>query len=184
MSILEIAREISGCKRCPLYAYRIQPVPGEGPGDARVMFVGEAPGRDEDRVGRPFVGRAGKLLDEYLKTAGLGRKDVFITNVVKCRPPGNRNPTTAEVRACMPYLEGQIDSINPEITCLLGRVALIAILGEAAVSKIHGKIIRKDRIYMPMYHPAAALRNPRLGVEMRRDMQRLREFLSGGMRKH
>jgi DNA polymerase len=183
MGISEIAREISGCRRCGLHAGRIMPVPGEGPTDARVVFVGEAPGRDEDRVGRPFVGRAGRLLDELLGTAGLQRKDVFITNVVKCRPPGNRNPGMGEIKACMPYLRRQIDSINPEIVCLLGGIALKALLGEDRVSRLHGKIIRRDRAYLPMYHPAAALRNPKLRVEMVKDMQRLREFLSDS-RKH
>lgn len=178
MGIEEIAAEIRACKRCDLHLARSNPVPGEGPRDAKVVFVGEAPGREEDRSGRPFVGRAGGLLSNALRKAGLEREDVFITNVVKCRPPGNRNPRKKEIRACLPYLERQIDAIDPRIICLLGRVALQALLNEATVSQLHGQVIRRGRVYMPMYHPAAALRNPGLKTAVAEDMRRLREFLA------
>ena len=178
MSIEEIASEIKACRRCDLHLTRSNPVPGEGPQDAKVVFVGEAPGREEDRSGRPFVGRAGRLLNKALKEAGLKREDVFITNVVKCRPPGNRNPRREEILACLPYLKRQINAIDPDIICLLGRVALQVMLNETTVSKLHGQVIRRGRAFMPMYHPAAALRNPRLRTVVAEDMKRLGEFLA------
>ena len=178
MDIEEIAAEIIRCRKCDLHLGRRKPVPGEGPEDAKVIFVGEAPGKEEDRVGRPFIGRAGGLLTDSLREAGLRREDVFITNVVKCRPPDNRNPRRDEISSCIPYLERQITAIDPEVICLLGRVALQALLKETTVSKVHGKVIQRDRTYMPMYHPAAVLRNPGLRTVMIEDMRRLRRFLS------
>jgi DNA polymerase len=138
-------------------------VPGEGPAGARVMVVGEAPGRFEDESGRPFVGRAGALLDELLVAAGLAREDVYITNVVKARPPGNRDPTRAEVEHWMPVLVEQLELVAPELVVPLGRHALAHFAPEAKIGETHGRLVVENgrRLY-PLYHPAAALRSTRL----------------------
>lgn len=175
----EVAEEITTCQRCGLGKTRTLTVPGEGPPDARIMLIGEGPGEQEDRTGRPFVGAAGKLLNQLLLRAGLRRPDVFITNIVKCRPPGNRAPTPDEAAACRLYLETQIALINPRIICLLGRAAAQAMLdAPVSISRIHGVPHEQDGIiYVPLYHPAAALHQPALQPVLVQDMERLRGLL-------
>jgi len=174
----EIAAEIRSCTLCPLHKTRTNAVPGEGPADAKIMFIGEAPGREEDIQGRPFVGPAGRYLNQLLALAGLSREQVFITNIVKCRPPGNREPRSEEAAACRPYLDGQIATICPRVICLLGRPATMALLDPSAtMSRIHGQTFERDGIvYIPLYHPAAALHNQRLGPVLNDDFKRLASF--------
>ncbi len=158
----DIAEEVRRCRRCSLHASRGKRVPGEGPKDASIVLVGEAPGREEDLQGRPFVGRAGKLLDGMLAEAGLRREDLFVTNVVKSRPPNNRKPTSAEIKACLPYLKRQLALIKPRVVGLLGGTAASALIGEGNIAGLRGKAIKDDYLYVVTYHPAAILRNPRL----------------------
>ncbi|HVB14065.1 MAG TPA: uracil-DNA glycosylase [Candidatus Dormibacteraeota bacterium] len=174
-----IAAQVRDCVLCPLHLTRTQAVPGIGPATARVMAVGEAPGENEDREGKPFVGAAGRLLTELLQEIGLSREDLFITNVLKSRPPGNRDPLPEEVLACAPYLDAQIEVLQPEVILLLGRHALQRLLPEApGISRAHGTLIRRgDRTYMPCYHPAAALYNGGLLGTLRQDFQRLKAHL-------
>ncbi len=153
-------------------------VPGEGGVDAEVMIVGEAPGASEDKQGRPFVGRAGKLLDSLLAEAGLERGDVYITNVVKARPPGNRDPKAGEVAHCMPWLEAELALVAPRLVVPLGRHALKHFAPEAKISEVHGTLIReRDRALFPMYHPAAALHNLSLRETLSEDARLLGEAL-------
>jgi uracil-DNA glycosylase len=153
-------------------------VPGEGSPTASVMLVGEAPGASEDKSGRPFVGSAGKLLDRLLEEAGLERADVFITNVVKARPPGNRDPKADEVAHHLPWLEAQLDVIRPKLLVPLGRHALARFAPDVKITATHGQVIERDgRTLFPMFHPAAALRNPRLRETLHEDARALRDAL-------
>ena len=153
-------------------------VPGEGNPSADVMLVGEAPGASEDRQGRPFVGRAGKLLDQLLEEAGLVRDDVYITNVVKARPPGNRDPKADEVAHHLPWLEAQLEVISPRLLVPLGRHALNRFAPDVKITEAHGRVIERDgRTLFPMFHPAAALRNPKLRETLHEDARALREAL-------
>ena len=174
----DLHETIRKCKLCPLHETRINAVPGEGPVTARVMFVGEAPGAKEDESGRPFVGRSGELLTTMIQEIGLSRDEVFITSLLKSRPPKNRTPTQGEVKACRPYLEKQIDIINPKIVVLLGRVAISSLIGPWKLSEAHGKFYENDEMtYFMTYHPAAALRFPKTKDAMREDFQILRKEL-------
>ncbi len=170
-----IAEEIRRCTRCALAQGRMNAVPGEGAADADIMFIGEGPGAAEDKQGRPFVGPAGKLLDELLQDAGLPREQVFIANIIKCRPPGNRDPRPEEIRACREYLDGQIAALNPQVICPLGRPATQTLLDpKAAMGKVHGRPFERDGIlYVPIYHPAAALHNPGLRPALVEDFKKL-----------
>jgi DNA polymerase len=153
-----VAEEARACTRCPLAASRTQAVPGDGSPDAGILFIGEAPGYHEDRQGRPFVGAAGKLLDDLLAGIGLRREDVFVTNTVKCRPPGNRDPVPEELEACRPFLDRQIEAIEPRIVVTLGRFAMECFLPGAKISQVHGQARRiGGRQFVPIVHPAAAL---------------------------
>jgi len=179
----ELARvhaEIVRCDACGLCGSATHHVPGEGPADAAIMFVGEAPGAEEDRQGRPFVGASGTLLTELLGLAGLDREDVFITSVIKCRPPGNREPTAAELVACRVHLDAQMAVIQPKVVCTLGRIAAQALIDRSlAISKEHGRPRRIGGVlYVPLYHPAAALHQQRLRATLETDMVRLREILA------
>lgn len=169
------------CKLCPLWEGRTHAVPGEGNKRTKVMFVGEAPGRDEDLQGRPFVGQAGRLLTNMLGSIELKREDVFIANVLKCRPPANRNPQPDEIETCSPYLMAQIALIKPIIICPLGTFAIRLLLGkEFPVGQAHGRLFRRHGIiYLPMYHPAALLhRNSEaMRTAMLADMQKLKKLL-------
>ena len=161
-----LEQEIRKCRKCDLWKTRNNPVAGEGPVSSKIMFIGEAPGYNEDLQGRPFVGRAGNIFDELLESAGLQRKKIYITNIVKCRPPGNRNPLTKEIKACRDYLDRQIALINPDIIVTLGNFALSYIfekfgLGQEKIGSVHGKLFKINTILgskkiIPMYHPAAA----------------------------
>ena len=149
-------------------------VPGEGTADARVVFVGEAPGAAEDRSGRPFVGNAGRLLNTVLEAAGLSREDIFITNVVKARPPGNRDPRADEVAHHLPWLEAQLAVIEPDLVVPLGRHALARFAADLKISEAHGRVAERDgRRLFPMYHPAAALHAPNLRKTLLQDARAL-----------
>ncbi len=175
MSDLErLAAEVAECTKCLLHRGRTHAVPGEGPADAEVMFVGEAPGFHEDQQGRPFVGAAGQFLEELLESIGLTRGDVFITNVIKCRPPGNRDPLPREVGACEPYLDRQIELIQPTVVVTLGRFSMARAFPKARISRVHGQPRKIDGVvYYPMYHPAAALHRPSLRTTVEADMRRI-----------
>jgi DNA polymerase len=159
-----IASEVRSCTKCALHQARTNAVPGHGSHNARLMLVGEAPGREEDGAGLPFVGRAGRILDQALRDSGLERSKVFVTSILKCRPPGNRNPKKAEIEACRPYLTAQVDCIKPDAVLAMGNYGLLGLLGKRfQVSKARGRILRFAGIpVIPTYHPAACLRNPRL----------------------
>lgn len=169
----EIHNRIRKCRKCRLWKTRKNAVPGEGNTRARILFIGQAPGRTEDETGRPFVGRAGKILTELLAKNGLERKDVFITSVVKCFPPRNRIPKKDEISACSPYLKAQISLIKPKTIFLLGNTAINAVLGNVGkLEKIHGRKITRENIeYVPTYHPAAALRFPWLKKKLDMDFK-------------
>lgn len=160
-TLTQIASEVSVCTQCSLHATRKKSVPGVGPENAEIMLIGEGPGQNEDIQGLPFVGNAGKFLSDLLGLAGLKREDVWIGNVVKCRPPGNRDPLPDELSACDKYLERQIAAINPKIIITLGRFSMGKFMPGAKVSAVHGQM-RKigNRFVIAMFHPAAALHNP------------------------
>lgn len=157
-----LEQEVRSCTRCGLHRTRTNPVFGQGSPSSRLMFIGEGPGRDEDLSGEPFVGKAGKLLTRIIEAMGLARKDVYITNVVKCRPPGNRNPDLDEISECLPYLDKQIGMICPEVICALGVVATQAITGtRRGISAVRGTSQDyKGITVIPTFHPAACLRDP------------------------
>ncbi|MGA7910710.1 MAG: uracil-DNA glycosylase [Candidatus Dormiibacterota bacterium] len=167
------------CKNCGLHATRTQAVPGAGPCPADVMIVGEAPGFNEDRQGEPFVGAAGKLLDTLLARISLSRSEVFITNVLKCRPPMNRDPMPNEAEACSPYLARQLELIKPKVVLILGRHALERLMpGQGSISRVHGSLIKRgDVAYVPLYHPAAALHNGSLVGDLEHDFDLVRQYL-------
>ncbi len=176
-SLMSLDEEIESCTRCPLDKGRTKAVPGEGPGGAEILLVGEAPGRDEDLAGRPFVGRAGSILDRCLKDAGIDRCEVFITNVVKCRPPGNRRPKKDEVEACRPYLEAQIELVQPKVVCLMGNAATKAVLDVEGVTSLRGQVFRN--LFLVTFHPAAVLRNGNLREVLVSDLLAAREKAEG-----
>jgi DNA polymerase len=174
--------EVETCTRCDLHLNTTHGVPGEGPPGADIMLVGEGPGFNEDKQGRPFVGAAGRFLEELLAIAGLKRTDVYITNVVKHRPPNNRDPLPDELTACRPYLDRQIQLIDPQLIVTLGRHSLGTFFPGTMISKVHGVVREKDGRYIfPMYHPAAALHQDRLRQTLTDDMARLAEFIHGPM---
>jgi uracil-DNA glycosylase len=175
----QVAEEASKCSRCALHHSRKLAVPGEGPANAEILFIGEGPGFYENEQGRPFVGAAGKFLDELLTNANLTRSEVFITNVVKCRPPGNRDPLPEELAACSDYLERQIQAINPRVIVTLGRYSMATFLPNAKISEVHGQSMRiKGRLIIPMYHPAAALHQQSLKATVQQDFARLPELIA------
>ncbi|MET1159982.1 MAG: type-4 uracil-DNA glycosylase [Thermoprotei archaeon] len=181
----KLVQEILSCRKCKLSMYRKNAVPGEGNTSAEIMFVGEAPGAREDETGRPFVGAAGQLLTELIESIGFKREDVYITNVVKCRPPNNRDPEEDEIKACSPYLIKQIQLIKPKIIIALGRHSARFLFTSAGItwknmSVMHGKpyeveIFGVKTILIATYHPAAALYNPKLRGSLERDFIRIRE---------
>ena len=170
----EVAEQVSVCTRCKLHYSRKNAVPGSGNPHASIMFIGEGPGFHENEQGLPFVGAAGKFLDELLADAGLERARVFITNVVKCRPPGNRDPFIEELEACKPYLERQISAINPDVVVTLGRISMSYFISNGKISSIHGRPFWSNgRMIVPMYHPAAALHQPSLREVVKGDFSGL-----------
>ena len=174
-----IAAEVIACQRCPLAAGRIKAVPGEGPAHAELMLIGEGPGMNEDKQGRPFVGASGQFLTELLAQAGYKREEVFITNVVKCRPPGNRDPQPIEIDACADYLNRQIAVINPKVIVTLGRFSMAKYFPGAKISAIHGQAKRiNDRTIVAMFHPAAALHQPALRQSIEEDFRKLKQIIA------
>ncbi len=181
-SLDKIVEEIKNCKKCPLWKTRKNPVPGEGGFARKIMFVGEAPGKWEDIKGRPFVGAAGKYLDELLASIGLSRRDVYITNIIKCRPPNNRDPTEEEIQTCSPYLDRQISIMKPKIICPLGRFSSEYILRKygfemRSISSVQGRVFRGEVIIIPMYHPAAALYHGQWKPALQNAFQTLKEVI-------
>lgn len=177
--LTELHGQVRVCQKCILSQGRTLAVPGEGPEDADIMFIGEAPGFHEDRQGRPFVGAAGQYLDELLAGIGLKRAEVYITNVVKCRPPGNRDPEPNEIEACRPYLDRQIELIRPRLVITLGRFSMQRYFPGASISRIHGQPKRVGNvIFYPMFHPAAALHQPKWRSIVEEDMGRIPELLA------
>ncbi len=168
----ELAENVRECTACTLEATRANAVPGEGASTANVFFVGEAPGKDEDEQGRPFVGRSGQLLRKTIDEVGLKEHDVFIGNVLKCRPPNNRDPLDSEIKTCSHFLEAQISLINPVVIVTLGRFSLnLLISPELKITKIRGQhILKSGQLYLPTLHPAAVLRNKNLLPDFRRDI--------------
>ena len=183
--LLALHGRIRACTACPLHATRTQAVPGNGPVTARIMAVGEAPGETEDREGKPFVGAAGQLLTRLLESVGLDRRDIYITNIIKCRPPGNRDPEAAEVLACSHFLDEQVSMLRPDVILILGRHALGRLLpGEGSITRLHGRRVTKgDRVFVPLYHPAAALYNASLLDTLQEDMRRVRGYLDDAARQ-
>ena len=179
-SLALVSAEVVRCTNCPLSLTRTNAVPGEGPPDAGVVIIGEGPGRNEDLQGRPFVGAAGKQLDDLLKHARLSRSDVYITNVVKCRPPENRRPTGAEADACRPYLVRQLQIVRPKVVVLLGDSALKRFLPEESLATAHGRLFKRGTYSLfPTYHPAAMIYNRALEEVIRKDFGALAVILEG-----
>lgn len=175
-----IESEVRACDKCPLAKTRTQAVPGSGSFDAEVMFIGEAPGANEDKQGIPFCGAAGKFLNDMLASIGLSREDVFITNTCKCRPPDNRDPEESEKTVCRPYLERQIELIKPKLIVALGRHAVATLLpGQPSISQIHGHALKRPNgiVYLPLYHPAAALHNGGLRQTLIDDFYKIKLIL-------
>ena len=175
MSALDdLVQQVNSCTLCTLSEKRTNAVPGEGSPTADIMFIGEGPGFYEDRDGRPFVGPAGQFLDQLLRSIGLSRSDVYITNMVKCRPPNNRDPLPAEIRSCRPYLDTQLEIIAPKVIVTLGRYSFTKFFPGETLSRSRGKPRRwKNLVVYPIYHPAAALHNPKLRPVIERDFDRL-----------
>lgn len=183
-ALQDIRDEIAVCTRCELHRQATNPVPGEGNPEARILMIGEAPGFHEDTHGKPFIGNSGKYLTELLGKAGMTRDDVFITNVVKHRPPGNRDPLPDEMVACAHFLDQQISIIDPDVIVTLGRFSLARYFPGERISKIHGQPKEIDgRFVVPMYHPAAALHNGSLRPELEADFEKLPRLLAEFDRK-
>jgi len=183
-----IEKGVRNCRKCSLWETRTNPVVGEGSLDPKVMFIGEAPGYNEDKEGRPFVGKAGKVLDELLESIGLKREEIYITNVLKCRPPNNRDPKSEEIKACTPYLDRQISIVKPSVICTLGNFATSYILEKFGIKpenigKLHGKVYRVknlmiDASIIPLYHPAAAVYNPEMKAILMEDFRKIKSVLN------
>jgi len=172
--LTDLHQQIANCQECDLAKHRTRVVPGEGAENARIVFIGEAPGWHEDQQGRPFVGPAGKFLDELLALIGMRREEVYICNVLKCRPPGNRDPLPMEIRACQKWLDRQVELIRPRMVVTLGRYSMARYFPGASISKVHGRERKEGGIiYYPMYHPAAALRQQSLRQAIEADMLRI-----------
>ncbi|MGA2665773.1 MAG: uracil-DNA glycosylase [Nitrososphaerales archaeon] len=179
-----VAAEVRGCTRCPLHLSRKNAVPGAGPSDAAVMLVGEGPGRNEDEQGLPFVGAAGRNLDALLSEASVARSSVFITNAVKCRPPGNRRPARGELDACHPFLRRQMELVGPRTVVLLGDTALKEFFPDAALGKVHGKPVMRGAVtFVAVYHPASVIYNPSLKEALAGDFRALGESVKASGRR-
>lgn len=173
-ALTELYHDITVCKRCELYKIATRAVPGEGPENSEIMFIGEGPGFNEDQQGRPFVGAAGKFLDQLFVSIGMKREQVYITNVVKHRPPNNREPLPAEILACGAWLDRQLEMIHPKMIVTLGRHSMARYFPNKSISKIHGTAeVRDGTIYFAMYHPAAALHQQSLRYEIEQDMLKI-----------
>jgi uracil-DNA glycosylase family 4 len=184
MELRALAEQIGTCPKCELAKTRTHAVPGEGNPNASIVFIGEGPGFYEDQQARPFVGPAGKFLDELLGSIGLKRQDVFICNVLKCRPPGNRDPLPAEMSACKPWLDRQLEIIAPKVIVTLGRFSMTRYFPGQSISKIHGQPRKVDGVMVvPMYHPAAALHQGSLRRTIELDFQKLPALLEGALQQ-
>jgi len=180
-ALAQLCEEIVACRDCELAKYRTKVVPGEGAEDADLLFIGEAPGWHEDQQGRPFVGPAGQFLDQLLASIGLRREEVYIANVIKCRPPQNRDPLPAEIQNCRKWLDRQIEIIQPQMIITLGRYSLARYFPNESIGKIHGKSRKSEGvIYYPMYHPAAALHQGSLRRTIETDILRIPQILAQG----
>ncbi|MDD3481258.1 MAG: uracil-DNA glycosylase [Patescibacteria group bacterium] len=181
-TLSDIERQITNCKKCPLYKTKTKDVPGAGDEEAEIFFIGEAPGKAEDLSGEPFVGAAGKLLTEMIETIGLTRSDVFIANVLKHRPPENRDPLPDEVEACWPYLSRQIEIVGPKLIIFLGRHALNRFFPLAKISEVHGRAFKKkwngkEQVFLALYHPAAALYNGSMKETLMKDFKKIPKLI-------
>jgi uracil-DNA glycosylase len=177
-ALTETNQSIEHCQDCELAKRRTRVVPGEGPENAQILFIGEAPGWHEDQQGRPFVGPAGQFLEQLLNSIGLKREQVYIANVIKCRPPGNRDPLPGEIQACSKWLNKQIDLLKPKMVVTLGRYSMARYFPSETISKIHGKAKKVNGIiYFPMYHPAAALHQGNLRKVIQEDMLKIPALL-------
>ncbi len=173
-----IAEQVRICQKCDLCQTRTNAVPGKGNLNAEIILIGEAPGRNEDKKGEPFVGSAGKRLNEILLDAGINRDDVYITNIVKCRPPNNRVPTKNEEKSCLDYINEEISIINPKVVCIMGNTAYNTLLGGKEISKNHGNFVEKDgRTFFITYHPAATIYNQKLIDELKEDFKKVSALL-------
>ncbi len=191
MEIKKIKDKVLSCRKCELWKTRMNPVFGEGDINAKIMFVGEAPGYNEDKTGIPFCGKAGKVLDELLCSVNIKREEVFICNILKCRPPNNKNPTNEEIDACSPYLDQQIKIIKPSIICCLGKFATEHIMKKfglknrvQGISRFHGQVFLHNSLFgklriIPLYHPAAAVYNPNMLEVLREDFKVLSDEKQG-----
>jgi DNA polymerase len=189
MNLKEIKNLVNKCQKCDLHKTKINYVFGEGNEEAKIVFIGEAPGANEDKQGRPFVGRAGGILDELLASIDLSRGDIFICNILKCRPPQNRNPTPNEINLCTQYLDAQINVLNPKVICTLGNFATQYMMKKyglpvEGISKLHGKIFNVTTInenikLIPLYHPAVATYNPETKATLIKDMKLIENELKG-----
>ena len=175
----DLKKSIAECKKCRLCTNRTNIVLGEGNINAKIMFIGEGPGADEDKQGLPFVGKAGQLMNKAFQALGINREEIYIANIVKCRPPSNRVPEEDEAQACLNYLRNQVVLIKPEIIVLLGSTALETILGkEYGITAVRGKWMEKNGIkYMPTWHPAALLRDENKKIEFWQDLKELKKYL-------
>jgi DNA polymerase len=173
-----LADKIRNCKKCRLWKNRINAVPGEGNPRAKLMFIGEAPGKREDETGKPFMGMAGVFLDSLFKRYKIKRKDIFITSVVKCRPAGNRDPKPDEIKICIRnYLNKQIKLIKPKVIVLLGNIALKTLLDKRKITEVHGWVFVKNKIkYIPTFHPASGMRFPKIQKLMIKDFEKIRRL--------
>ena len=181
VALSELCQQITTCQRCQVLAEnRTRVVPGEGAEDADIVFIGEAPGWHEDQQGRPFVGPAGMFLNQLINSIGLRREQVYITNVIKCRPPQNRDPLPTEIQHCRPWLDRQVELISPKMVVTLGRYSMAMFFPGKTISKIHGTAHKQDNIiYYAMYHPAAALHQQSLRRVVEADMLKITQILSG-----
>ncbi|MSQ15161.1 MAG: uracil-DNA glycosylase [Dehalococcoidia bacterium] len=179
MSEIEaLCQSMLGCRECGLSDGRTRVVPGEGPDNPRIVFIGEAPGWQEDQQGRPFVGPSGQLLSQMLAAVGIKRQEVYICNIVKCRPPNNRDPLPTEISACKHWLDAQLELLKPKVIVTLGRYSLARYFSGESIGKIHGRHVKRDGvIYFPMYHPAAALHQGGLRSAIEEDMKKLAALL-------
>jgi DNA polymerase len=183
-SLGQLNASINACRGCPLGSQRTRAVPGEGPVDAEIMFIGEAPGYYEDQQGRPFVGQAGQFLEQLLASVGLKRTDVFIANVIKCRPPANRDPLPEEISACSGWLAEQQQILNPKVIVTLGRYSLARFMPATPIGKVHGQGRRIGNVWVvPMYHPAAALHQGSLRATIEADFRRIPGYLEQARRE-
>ncbi|MDD3386369.1 MAG: uracil-DNA glycosylase [Candidatus Pacebacteria bacterium] len=179
----KIKEEVLSCTNCPLYKERKLPVIGQGNHNAKIIFIGEAPGAKEDATGVPFCGRSGDFLNELLEHINLKREDVYIANIIKCRPPHNRDPKEIEIDKCKKFIERQIEIINPKIICSLGRHSMNFMMKSLGIdpqpiSKVHGKVFEKRRLFIPFYHPAVAIYNSNTKEILKKDFEILKDYVN------